>query len=75
MTIDSISFPGVFFTLFGFVMFILQKRIARQAVYWHKRLWKFSGTEGEYQVVFAVGGIVFLILGVLTLFDVIQFRN
>ncbi|MEI6516936.1 MAG: hypothetical protein WCO77_13265 [bacterium] len=75
MSIESISFPGVFFPLLGFAMIMFQKLLARQAVYWNMRLWKFAGTEKGYQFAFALGGVAFLIFGIMSLLDIVQFRD
>ena len=49
--------------------------LGRIAIVWNLRLWKFAGTQKQYQIGFAAVGIVFLIIGVLALFGVLPTKS
>jgi uncharacterized BrkB/YihY/UPF0761 family membrane protein len=62
---------GLFFFFLGLSFLVFRTPIAAAAVKWNNRLWGFAGGVRGYKVAFWVVGLLFLILGVLTLFNII----
>lgn len=75
MNIESLSCSGVPEIIFGLIFLILNKLIARQAVYWNMRLWKLVSREEQYRLLFVLVGVVMLIVGILVSLDVMHFRG
>ena len=67
--------PGAFFALFGIGLIALRKTVSRAAANWNNKLWHFSATEKEYQIAFLVGGVIFVVIGILACFGILQFRK
>lgn len=66
--------PGIFFTILGLVMIIFRSRLAYWAV---EENWKIFGVRFSklgYKVSFFIGGVIFTLIGILTLFQIIRFK-
>lgn len=66
--------PGFFFTLFGLLAIIFRSQMARSTVEWNYKVLGIRFSERGYEISALVGGIIFVIIGILTLFQVIKFR-
>jgi hypothetical protein len=70
------NFEGLIFILFGLFLMIVYRRAGRvvtsiaESVYPHTKIWK-KGNE----LAFLAGGFAFVILGVLDLIGIIQFKR
>jgi hypothetical protein len=67
--IDTIG--GVFFLLVGLYSSIFYKRIGRLAVGFQYKIIHRHFNETGFQICFLLGGIIFVILGILTLLRII----
>jgi len=65
--------PALVCIMFGVYAFILRSRAAALAVEWNFRLLRIRFNARSYQVAFAIGGVAFILIGVLTLAGVIRF--
>lgn len=66
--------PGVFFALFGLLMVVLRLQMAHSAIKWNYRIFGVKFSENGYKVSFFVGGLFFIVIGILALFQVIKFK-
>jgi len=73
---------GLFFVLLGLWFVIYHKYLGNKTAYWQQRFWdlfhfrtSFSeGTINAIQIMLLIIGVVFLVLGTLSLFNVIRFE-
>jgi len=75
MSLALVSVPGVFCALFGLGLIIMRKTLGRVTASWNLRLWKFATGEREYQLVFTLVGVAFLIISILAMLGIVQFRK
>lgn len=63
----------IFFIIFGLAFSIFHKPMAHYAVNaWRKRINIATPSETIYKIFFLVGGIIFVILGILSLFGILK---
>ena len=69
------SFPGVLLFLFGIFLFALRRLLAGVAVAeLQKSFPSFAVSKTAYEITFAVVGLVFIVVGVLSVFQIIRFK-
>jgi hypothetical protein len=66
---------GVFFSLFGVGLIVFRKAVSNLSVNWNTKLWHFAAKEKEYEIVFLIVGIIFIIMGLFALFGILHFRR
>jgi len=67
--------PGVIVTLAGLAAIIFSKRISRGSVRFNEVILGHRFSEAYYRVGYLIGGGVFVVVGLLALFGVVQFRH
>jgi len=65
---------SIFFIVFGFCMFFLKKTFAQWASKFYQKLLNIHFSEKIYQIGFFICGLLFIILGCLSLIGIIKFR-
>jgi uncharacterized membrane protein HdeD (DUF308 family) len=64
---------GIFFLIIGLISAIFSKRFARETVKYYPKFYQRYYDEGVYQIVFLLGGVLFVIVGFLIVFQKIKF--
>jgi hypothetical protein len=68
-------FPGIFFIFLGVVGIIMRSSGAKSAVKWNLQILGIAGKEQTYKIALLLGGIAFIIFGVLDLMGIIHFKQ
>lgn len=68
------NLAGILFVILGLTFLIFYKRLAHGTAMFYYRLLQVKFSEKGYQIAFLLGGIGFLVFGLLSLFRLIKFK-
>lgn len=70
----NLSVPALIFIIFGVSLAIFRSQASQAAVEWNYKLFGVRFNEKGYEISFLVAGVFFVVMGVVTLLRIVEFR-